>query len=194
VAGPRGRPSLARDVYPLDQLVAPAEIVLDTSIVLEALFPNQPHRELCISFFERAAQAGTVLWFNEFLELELAEASFSLALRERWGPRGAGTRRFDGRARSRASRLLAQVDGAWEELLSANNYGRTTLAETAHRARVITAEYGVKVADAVHAATAELVAVSDFATLDSGFGNIPWLRIHTDRGRLATCRRYRTRR
>jgi predicted nucleic acid-binding protein len=168
--------------------------VLDTSIVLEALFPNQPHRELCIAFLERAAQSGTVLWFNEFLELELAEASFSLALRERWGSNNATRRRFDGRGRARASRHHADVDRAGGGRLSANNNGRITHGETAQRAREITAEHGVKIADAVHAATAELVAVNDFATLDSGFGNIPWLRIHTDRGRLATCRRYRARR
>lgn len=187
----RGRRPLRRDISGLAELLVPSEVVLDTSLVVEALFPQQPHRDECITSLERVAEAGSVLWFNELLEVELYESTFRLVLEERWGKKRAGTMRYDGRGRGRASRLLAQVSRAWEELLGANNWAVVELGEVTEFLPRLMTDYGVSAKDAVHAATALYADVLDLATLDTGLANVPGLRIHTNAARVHVCRRHR---
>ena len=97
---PRGRPVATRGVFPLEDpgLLLPELVGLDTSFVVEALIETQPLHGLCASFFERLAESGVAVVTSELLEVELAEAAFAIALKQRWG-RHWRAHRTDGRAR-----------------------------------------------------------------------------------------------
>lgn len=157
---------------------------------MEALFPKQTHRRICLAFIERAIEADSVFWFNRLLEIELMEASFNLALRERWGSSWR-SRRYDGRARRRATRLMDQVGAAWADLIVNNNYACVELDEVAEYAPQLMAQFGLGSNDAVHAASALYADVPSVATLDTAFANVPGIHVYTDDGRVSVCRRRR---
>ena len=81
----RGRPPLPRGVWSIDDLSieAPSEAVLDTSFVVEAFIVSQPLHESCLAYLLRLVEAETNIVFNHLLEIELYEATFQLALKER---------------------------------------------------------------------------------------------------------------
>ncbi len=100
--------------------------------------------------------------FNRLLEIELREAVFQIALKER---QAKEWRRFrhDGRARRRADRLLSQVDQAWEAILAAMAWARIEVHEVVQLIPEMMTRYGLSSYDAVHAATASFVRVRDLA-------------------------------
>jgi hypothetical protein len=83
--------------------VGPQAIVLDTSVVLEALLagPEALRRVCCIPRSNGGAQLR--VRFTQLLELELAEAAFRLALRERHGNRWQRARMTEEPGRERVA-------------------------------------------------------------------------------------------
>ena len=74
---PRGRPPLPRGIISFEPegWTPPEALLLDTTVVVEALLPSQPHHAACIAFFERVGTSGTTLIFNRLLETEAVRGS-----------------------------------------------------------------------------------------------------------------------
>jgi len=140
------------------------------------------------------AAAGTTIVFNQILELELAEAAYQIALKERH-PRDWKRYRSDGRARRRANRLLAAATQGWTELLSVFDHASYRIDEVISRVPNLMTRHGLASYDAVHAATAIEAQVNTIVTTDAGFGSVPasQLRVFTDNSRLRSCRSRRRR-
>ena len=193
---PRGRPPLPRSVWSIEDLSAevPRQIVLDTSFVVETLIVSQPLHEPCLAFLLRLVEADTGIVFSHLLEIELYEATFQLALKERH-PKDWKRFRHDGRARRRANRLLVDVSSAWRTVLEHFDYQRIELAEVGQLAPNLMTRYGLASYDAIHVATAIQSGARAVVTLDAGFASVPAneLSLYVDRSRVATCRRRRAR-
>src|SRR6266545_8027108 len=116
---PRGRRPATRGVYAIEDpaLILPEVLALDTSFVVEALIETQPLHAGCAGFVERIVEAAPTVVTSELLEVELAEAAFAIALKQRWGNRWRG-HRTDGRVRRPARRLLGEVTTRLDELFS----------------------------------------------------------------------------
>lgn len=190
----RGRPPLSRGIlsFESEDWAPPSTLLLDTTIVVEALLPSQPNHAACVAFFDRIAGSETTLIFNRLLETELCEVLFNIALKEQHGKRWK-TARYDGRARRRAGRLLDGGLKSWRELLDAVAWSRIELSEVSDEVPRLIGAHGLRSYDAVHAASLDFAGVSDLATLDHGFAGLPQSRasIHTTTTRLATMRRWR---
>jgi predicted nucleic acid-binding protein len=173
----------------------PDAVVLDTNVVAEALLPNQPEHAACAAVLQRLADDRTTVVFSRMLEVELWEAVFNLALRERHPRRNLRHVRFDNRVRPRAARLLAEAQRAWEKLPN-------TLAWTCIEIDAVTSavpdlmrEYGLQSYDAVHAATLIASGLNDFITRDGGFAALPpaVATLHTTGARVSGTRARRRR-
>lgn len=146
----------------------------------------------CRDAFIKMAQAGTELVHSSLLDLELVEAAYRVALRERYGKRWKQARP-DGRARGRAARLAENAMASWSSI-------RKTLPSTCIEASDVTPAvpplmrtHALGSYDAVHVATALHAGVHVIAALDAGFARVPASRltIHTVSGRLARMRAVR---
>jgi len=171
---------------------APEAILLDTSVVVEALLPSEANHRACAALFRRIAESECTVIFNELLETELCEAVFRLALKERHG-RNWRAARYDGRVRRRAGRLLNDGMGAWRELLDPLSWVSFGLGEVNSEVPELMRGHGLGSYDAVHAATLMAAGLTHIATLDHGFTMLPQNRatIHTTSARVATMRRWR---
>lgn len=194
MARPRGRPVATRAVFAIEDetLLLPAVVGLDTSFVVEALIETQPLHGVCAAFLERLVEADTTVVTSELLPVELAEAAFAIALKERWGSDWR-RHRTDGRTRRRAERLLADVTVRHELLLSTVTHVPVPVGRVASAAATLMTGHGLASYDAVHAATAIAAGADAMVTTDTGFALLPsrLLPIYTDRSRLAPCRRKR---
>ena len=125
---PLGRRPLQRGVFSFEdqEIAIPERVVVDTSFVLEALLVSQPLHAPCQKFLIELASAGSALFFSRLLDVELAEAAFQLALKERH-PKDWRRFRHDGRARPRAAKLMRDVAGASEDVLDAVPFRRFAL-------------------------------------------------------------------
>jgi predicted nucleic acid-binding protein len=191
----RGRPGATQAVYPLGEptLTPPAEVVLDTSFVVEALLPSQPRHEECGGFLARLVSDGVVVFFNRLLELEMIEAVYRLTLIERFGKKDWRRRRFDGRARRRASRLAREMLGSWNAVLRAADHGVVELEQVVDEVPGLMARFGLSSYDAVHVATAGRLRVRSLVTLDTGFAAVPAseLELFVAARQVARCRSLR---
>lgn len=190
----RGRPPLQRGIQSVEaqDWLPPEAILLDTTIVVDALSPAQPNHAACVSFFEAVVAAECTLVFNRLLETELCEALFNIAGRERHGSRWKSAR-YDGRVRRRAKTLLNQGLEGWHELLSAASWSRIELHDVSGLAPELMGKYGFRSYDAVHAASLFVAEVADIATLDRGFAVLGEAEatIHTARSKVPTMRQWR---
>ena len=191
-----GRPPLPRGIIDLgsDELDLPNAIVLDTSAIVEFLLPSQRAHAHWRLFFRLCAGHGTSLVFNRLVETELYDALFNIALRERWGKGAAhGPKRYDGRIRTRAARLLDLYREEWEALLNTSATVAIEVGDVVDQVPELMRQCGMRSHDAVHAATAILTQTSLIATTDSGFATLPesTLRIVTDPYRVNSMRRRR---
>lgn len=188
---PRGRPPATRRVFSIDAppLLLPSTTALDTSFVVEALIETQPLHAPCAAFAARLVEAGTTVVASELLEVELAEAAFAIALKERWG-RQWRRHRADGRARRPARRLVAAVMTRLDEPLSSVDHLSVPVGRIASSAATLMTRYGLASYDAVHAAAAIAAGAEAIVTLDTEFARLPQslIAIYTDRTRLAACR------
>ncbi len=176
------------------ELPLPDPIALDTSFVVEALIATQPLHGVCNAFLTRIDHSGVSLATSELLRVELAEAAFAIALKERWG--GQWRRhRTDGRARPRAARLLSPTLTRYDELLGTLKHISIPLGDITTVATTFMTSYGIASYDAVHAASAIAAGAEAIVTIDTGFALLPasLLTVYTDCSRLAACRSKRPR-
>ncbi|MGH2878438.1 MAG: hypothetical protein ACRDK4_02370 [Solirubrobacteraceae bacterium] len=82
---PGGRRAATRGVFAIeeDEILLPDPIMLDTSFVVEALIATQPLHGVCNAFLTRIDRSGVSVATSELLRVELAEAAFAIALKER---------------------------------------------------------------------------------------------------------------
>lgn len=195
MASTGGRRPATRSVFAIEEpeLLPPDPIALDTSFVVEALIATQPLHAVCRAFLNRIDDSGVSITMSDLLPVELAEAVFAIALKERWGSRWRG-HRTDGRARRRAARLLNDAISRYETLLLSIDHFPVPIGDTAGTARSLMIGYGLASYDAVHAASAVAADAGAIVTLDTGFAFLPasLLTIYTD-SRLASCRGRRPR-
>jgi predicted nucleic acid-binding protein len=172
--GPGRQPS-PRAVWSFERpgLFPPDALVLDTTFVVQVLVATEPHHSSASSWMEDLADADALLVFNRLLELELREVAFRIPLIERFGGRDWRRRRHDGRSLRRARRLTTQTMDAWTDLLRAYDYARVELHQVMDLVPQYMNHYGLSSYDAVHAATAQFVAVDAMATTDVGFASVP---------------------
>lgn len=191
----RGRPPLERNVYSFEDpsLVVPAEVVLDTSFVVNALIGTEKHYEVCAAFLVRLAEAESVVYFNRLLEIELVETAFKIAVKEQHGSNAWPKKRNDGRVRRRAGRLTERLLTSWHELLESLPHACIELDEVSSAVLRMMTSHGLASMDAAHAATAEYVGADGLVTTDAGFGNVPGeeLRLYVDASRVRSCRQRR---
>lgn len=137
------------------------------------------------------AQDGTEIVYNSLLELELIEAGYQVALRERYGKRWRQARP-DGRARRRAARLAHGAVAAWGEVVDAMPTTTFEPSEVAGLVPGLMQRCGLASYDAVHAATALNVGVP-LVTLDTQFARVAAadLSIHTIGSKVARMRAIR---
>lgn len=154
---------------------------------------GQTHHAVCADVLVLMAEEGTKLVFSSLLELELIEAGYQVALRERHGSNWRQAR-SDGRARARAAKLAEQALAAWHEALDAFAVTRVDAAEVAERIPALMRAYALGSYDAVHVATALTADVRTIVTLDTGFARVPapGLTIHTVTSKLPRMRALRT--
>lgn len=165
--------------------------MVDTSFVVEALLPAQTHHPAARAYLDRLADAGTIVVFNELLEIELAEVAYQIALKERH-PKNWKRYRHDGRARRRANRLLTDVLSAWAQVLTAFDHARFALSDVKTQVPRLMTAHGLASYDAVHAATAAVAGVSAIVTTDAGFASLPArVELYVDASRVGPCRRFR---
>ncbi|MGH2904133.1 MAG: type II toxin-antitoxin system VapC family toxin [Solirubrobacteraceae bacterium] len=193
-----GRRPLPRGVFAFDAAgwEPPKGVVLDTNVVAEALLPNQPEHAVCRAVLRRLAAERTAVVFSRLLEIELWEAVFNLALRERHPRKNIRHVRYDNRVRPRAARLLRQAQQAWQDdLLAPLAWSRIEMDEVAEDVPKLMQEYGLQSYDAVHAATLLDSELTDFVTRDGGFAALPpgLATLHTTQARLAGTRARRRR-
>jgi predicted nucleic acid-binding protein len=173
----------------------PKMVLLDTSVVAEALITNQPEHSICLAALERLASNGSTVLFSRLLEIELWETAFNLALRERHPRKNLRHVRYDSRVRPRAARLLGQAHQAWEKLLGSLSWSRVEIHDVAPDVPKLMQQYGFQSYDAVHAATLLTNDVTDFVTRDGGFAALPpaAATLHTTQARLTGTRARRRR-
>jgi len=194
---PLGRRQPAtRGVFAIEQeeLLLPDPIALDTSFVVEALVATQPLHGICSPCLAHIFESGVSVATSELLRVELAEAVFANALKERWG-RQWRRHRTDGRSRARAGRLLDRTEARYEKMLASLTHISIPLGDITTAATTFMREYGLASYDAAHAASAIAAGAEAIVTVDTGFALLPasLLTIYTDRSRLASCRTKRPR-
>jgi hypothetical protein len=80
--------------------------------VVDAMLTGQTRHAEAYKYLLFLAVAGTNIFFNRLLELELAEASYKIAIKEQFNNKRARGMRTDGRALRRASRLCSNLTTA----------------------------------------------------------------------------------
>lgn len=176
------------------ELVLPGRVALDTSFVVELLIETQPLHLTCERFMRQLIEYRAAVVTSELLDVELAEATFAIALKQRWGARWR-SHRSDGRVRRPARRLLAEVATRFELLGSSADWISVPIGPVAADAAVLMTHHGLGSYDAVHAATAVAAGAEAIITTDTGFALLPstLLPSYTDGSRLAACRAKRPR-
>ena len=193
---PGGRRSATRGVFAIEEeeLLLPDPIALDTSFVVEALIATQPLHGVCSPFLTRIFESGVSVATSELLRVELAEAAFAIALKERWAGRWR-RHRTDGRSRPRAGRLLNHTLVRYDKMLGSLTHISIPLGDITTVATTFMTDYGIASYDAAHAASAIAAGAEAIVTVDTAFALLPssLLMVYTDRSRLASCRSKRPR-
>lgn len=180
----RRRALATRGVFAIEDpaLVFPATVALDTSFVVEALIESQRLHVPCRDFLDRLVASGPTVVTSDLLSVEMAEAVFAIALKERWG-REWRWHRSDGRARRKARRLLDDVNTRFRTVLAPLDHVSVPVAPVADAAMNIMGNYGLASYDAVHAAGAIASGAEAIITKDTDFARLPAseLGVYTDR-------------
>ena len=190
---PARGPSDTHNVYSFEgTLVPPDQLVLETSFVVDALIPSQARHAECEGFLENIGRARSKVFVNRFLELELWEAAYRIALREHHPKKRPRDARSSGAVLRRAKTLREEADAAWHDALSVLERVVVDLAEVQERVPSLM-RHGLTSYDAVHAATAEHADVRPFVTLDYHFAAVPEseLQLWVPTSRVRPCRERR---
>lgn len=160
--------------------------------MVEALIESQPLHAVCKGFMQEIVDAGVSVVRSNLLEVELAEAVFAIALKERWGARWRRHRTdgpLDVACAGYSPRRPSATTPSWPRFRTA----RVPVGQVAADAVILMADYGLASYEAVHAASAVAVGAEAIITTDTGFALLPskLLAIYTDRSRVAACRRNR---
>ncbi len=181
------RPVPTRGVFALEQeqLELPDPLALDTSFVVDALTATQPLHPACSAMLTRIAESGVRVVTSDLLAVELAEATFANALKERWAGKWRA-HRTDGRSRRAGARKLSQTIARYDALLFSVNHLPIPVRRVTVQARALMNDYGLASYDAIHAASAIAAGAKAIVTLDTGFGLLPasLLTVYTDRSRV----------
>lgn len=185
---PPGRPPATRNIFDLATTHLPGLIAVDTSAVVAALIDSEPQHTIYADAFARLVGDGAVLGYSELLEVELAEASFAIALKRRHGGRWHARRR-DGRVRSAGARLHDDVQERWTAIITNVDHRPVPISSVTTDTPWLMRAFGLNSYDAVHAATA-IYLNSAILARDVHFGSLPaaLLSIYTDSTRLAASR------
>ncbi len=173
----------------------PTAIVLDTSVVAEALLPHESEHVVCDTLFQRLVAAETLVVFNRLLELELWEVVFNQVLRTAVPRTQRRHARFGIDVREQAAHALDRAQRTWGTLLSTLAWRCVELDEVADAVPDLMRSYGLQSYDAVHAATLLASGVTDIVTRDAGFAVLlpEDATVHTTRARLSRTRGRRSR-
>lgn len=189
---PVGRRAAERNVYSFEgRLLAPPELVLDTSFVVDALVATQPRHAVCRAFLDAIRDSGSVVYFNTLLVVELWEAAYAIKLRGRHGGQWRRRRR-DRRSLRPAKALRDALDDAWRTALAGLSTVAVDVGEVVEAVPDFMS-YGIGSSDAVHVATAAYLDVLPFVTLDYHFSLVPdsQLVLYVPQGRVGACRKRR---
>jgi predicted nucleic acid-binding protein len=189
---PVGRRAAERNVFSFEgRLLAPPELVVDTSFVVDALSTTQSRHGACRAFLDTIRDSGSIVCFNTLLVVELWEAAYAIKLRRRHG--GQWRRhRHDRRSLRPAGALRDTLDDAWRAALQGLSTVVVDLGEVVEGAPEFMS-YGLGSYDAVHVATAAYVDVQPLVTLDYHFSLVPerQLELYVPQGRVSVCRKRR---
>lgn len=168
----------------------PTAVVLDTSVIAEALLEREPEQSSCRELIEQLIARRTLVVFNRLLEAELWEVVFNHALRTHTGHRDVRHARFRADARRVAGVTLDRATQEWDEMLQALDWQCVELHEVADAVPDLMRAYGLQAYDAVHAATLLTSGVNDMVTRDAGFAVLlpEDATLHTTRRRLSRTR------
>lgn len=171
----------------------PASLVLDTSVVAEAVLESEPEHRACDELFQRLAARHTMIVFNRLLEMELWEVVFNHALHAHVPRKDRRHARFADPGRTTAAAALDRARLLWEQLLDGLAWQCVELDEVADAVPDLMRSYGLQSYDAVHAATLLASGVTDIVTRDAGFAVLlpEDATVHTTQARLARTRRRR---
>jgi len=177
-----------------EELLLPDPIALDTSFVVEALIATQPLHGVCSPSSHSIFESGVSVATSELLRVELAEAAFAIALKERWAGQWR-RQRTDGRSRPRAGRLLDHTLIRHDKMLGSLTHISIPLGDITTVATSFMTAYGLASYDAAHAASAIAAGAEAIVTIDTAFALLPssMLMVYTDRSRVASCRGKRPR-
>jgi predicted nucleic acid-binding protein len=168
----------------------PSAVVIDTSVVAEAMLEREPEQPSCRALIERLIVSRTLVVFNRLLEAELWEVVFNHALWTHTGRRDVRHSRFRRDARRVAGAALDRAMRDWNEMLEALDWQCVELHEVADAVPDLMRAYGLQSYDAVHAATLLASGVTDMVTRDAGFAVLlpEDATLHTTRRRLSRTR------
>jgi predicted nucleic acid-binding protein len=126
----------------------PEAVVLDTSVVAEALLTDQPEHVSCDALLVRLADCKTAVVFNRLLEMELWEVVFNDALRARMPRRQLRHGRFTRAARDGAGKDLDHAMQGWKQILGTLDWQYVELHEIAEAVPDLMRSYGLQSYDA----------------------------------------------
>jgi predicted nucleic acid-binding protein len=173
----------------------PAAVVLDTSVVAEALLFDEPEHAVCDILLKRLTDEGTMVVFNRLLEIELWEVLFNQALRAALSSKDIRHGRFESNARAAAGAALADGMRGWSEIRETLDWQYVELDDVADAVPDLMRSYGLQSYDAVHAATLLASGVTDIVTRDAGYAVLlpEDATLHTTAARLSRTRSRRRR-
>lgn len=137
---------------------------------------------------EWLSEAGSSIYFNRLLEIELVDVAFRMAVKEKHGKAAWPSR--DRRVCGRAGRLTKQLLASWEELLATVAHLVVEPSEVIHAVPDLMGSFGLRSMDALHVATCEYVSVPVIVTTDVGFADVPEKRltVYVNDTRVGPCR------
>jgi predicted nucleic acid-binding protein len=190
---PGGRPPTPRGIRSFEtlDLDPPNEVVLDTSFVARALIASEPLHVECVAFMEWLTLAGSAIYFNRLLEIELVDVAFKIAVKEKHGKAAWPSR--DRRICGRAGRLTKEVLASWDAMLETVDHLIIEPDEVIAAVPDLMKSFGLRSMDALHFATCEYVSVPILVTTDVGFADVPAKRLtlYVNDTRVGPCRRRR---
>jgi predicted nucleic acid-binding protein len=158
----------------------PAEVYLDTSVLLAAVIQGAPHARACDDFCAELIAAGSYVHFSQLVRLELPQALRKLATRPTNLPAAVRTRhRLDDWGTDPAVReaWLQFGIGEFEALLVRFHevFELPWSAATWRASIPIITQYSLQTIDATHVATAQEYGIQDFAAVDTDFRRVQGL-------------------
>lgn len=160
----------------------PADVFLDTSVVVAAIFPGTPHADASRRFTAAVAATKGRVYFSVVLRLEFAQALRKLVTRRQlpaafreqyqlgeWERNVLVRQRWYAEGARRLDAFFAQFAESFEIPLWPPLWQRSF---------ELMALYGLAALDAVQVATADRIAVLHFATGDEHFRRVDLLTIH----------------